>query len=92
MDVLAHWEPDPDEWRAVTEAIKHERDLSGIPYPPEALAYSALQALAHRDRGAVDVIEAARTVVECWESSGDSVTGASGLAAALAEYDRLRGR
>lgn len=34
-----------------------------------------------------DVVDKARGVVECWESSGDSVTGARELRTALEKYD-----
>jgi hypothetical protein len=50
---MTGWTPDPAEWDAVTAAIEKDRDLSGIPYPVRALAFSALQALAERGRVAV---------------------------------------
>jgi len=54
---MSHWMPDPAEWDAVTKAIEKDRDLSAIPYPAKALAFSALEALANRDRGAVGTLE-----------------------------------
>lgn len=60
MDVLGHWAPDAAEWDAVTAAIAKDRDLSGIPYPARALAFSALEALADRDRAAVEALKRIR--------------------------------
>lgn len=37
--------PNPEEWKVVTAALKENRDLSTSPYPPEALAFSAIRAL-----------------------------------------------
>jgi hypothetical protein len=70
MTVIRRWTPDPAEWDAVTKAIEKDRDLSAIPYPSKALAFSALKALADRDRGAIDRLDDAIKAARLFNRSG----------------------